>query len=149
MFTHQHNNTKYRITFEHFNPAVEGPKQNVSELSPGTLCVIETDNQMVALAHSRLHPKAQFCRSTGRKVSLGRALLMLFPGEENKAVRRDFWYQYFAVSPLSLRRMSTVKFSPHTHNEDMNNGRHDVSESSQSEVNSTVPTDSRVVASPQ
>ena len=47
---------------------------------------------LVVLANTYCSAKDNFCRATGRKISLGRALLKAFPDKED---RRFIWQQYF------------------------------------------------------
>jgi hypothetical protein len=77
----------------------------------GTTCLIRDGNSpspgdgtfpVVATGDARLHPNDTFCKETGRKVALKRALLSfeqtMRPGEGNsstaKAIRRAFWDAY-------------------------------------------------------
>jgi hypothetical protein len=58
----------------------------------GTLCETAIDGQTADAALTQLHPKDNFCRATGRKVSLARAIAAL-----PKAVRTAIWRRYWEV----------------------------------------------------
>ena len=50
-----------------------------------------------------LSPGDRFCKNTGRKISLGRALEKLFPDHKNYLARETAWQEYFNESPKRLR----------------------------------------------
>lgn len=66
-----------------------------------TICNIKRGEHIVASAMAECHPKDNFCKDTGRKLSLARALQILFPNKKGKkrskatqAQRRVFWDAY-------------------------------------------------------
>jgi len=67
-------------------------------INDGTVCTIflqkEDGKEMVANESSHLHPKdlGKYCKKTGRKIALGRALRHLYP--ESKQFRQEIWKQY-------------------------------------------------------
>lgn len=61
----------------------------------GTTCFIKCADDEVAIGRTNLHPSDNFCRETGRKLALTRALHVYFGAYENKAFRRACWNCYF------------------------------------------------------
>ena len=66
-----------------------------------TICEIKRGDRVVALGAAECHPKDNFCKNTGRKLALSRALKILFPSKEGKkrsraiiARRQVFWDAY-------------------------------------------------------
>lgn len=66
-----------------------------------TICKIMRGDKIVAEGMAECHPKDNFCKDTGRKLSLARALQFLFPNKKGKkrskatqARRRVFWDAY-------------------------------------------------------
>lgn len=104
------NGVTHKLRFHHHNPKdpkflerLSGsPEENNSML--GTVALLERSVgegeekawTMLAIGKSLLHPNdyLMYCKETGRKISLARALLYAFPGDENKELRRIAWQQY-------------------------------------------------------
>ena len=66
-----------------------------------TMCKILRGEKIVAEGMAECHPKDNFCKDTGRKLSLARALQTLYPNKKGKkrskatqARRRVFWDAY-------------------------------------------------------
>ncbi len=65
-----------------------------------TVCEIKHGYKTVAIGAAECHPKDNFCKETGRKLALARALQILFPNKRKKrskvvqARRRLFWQAY-------------------------------------------------------
>jgi len=66
-----------------------------------TQCTIWRGDRMVADGFAECHPKDNFCKATGRKLSLSRALQMLYPNKKGKkrskatrSLRQTFWDAY-------------------------------------------------------
>ena len=66
-----------------------------------TICNIKRGDEIVAEGMAECHPKDNFCKDTGRKLALARALQILFPSKKGKkrsiatrARRRAFWNAY-------------------------------------------------------
>ncbi len=66
-----------------------------------TECVVYIGTTMVGDGYAIVHPRDNFCRKTGRKISLGKALLDSFPGRELKPARRHIWTEYLKKFPPS------------------------------------------------
>jgi len=54
-----------------------------------TICKIYRGDWIVAEGMAECHPKDNFCKDTGRKLSLARALQTLFPNKKGK-ITRDY-----------------------------------------------------------
>lgn len=63
-----------------------------SNNQPQTTCYIKDDDEVVATGIATLSVKDNFCRNTGRKISLARAMER-YP----TSVRKVFWDAYFAM----------------------------------------------------
>ena len=81
---------EFRVRFHH---------ENV--VNRYTICRIERGGKIIALGTAECHPKDNFCKDTGRKLSLARALQFLFPNKKGKkrskatqAKRQVFWDAY-------------------------------------------------------
>lgn len=76
--------------------------------STGTFCKIydNTTSFSEPLVESSCicNPNERFCKNTGRKISLGRALHKLFPGgRDGRKARAIAWAEYFKESPKRLK----------------------------------------------
>lgn len=61
-----------------------------------TGCQIEHENKSPSYGDAAYcHVTDTYCRNTGRKIALARALHKGFGGEDNRDIRRMFWKQYF------------------------------------------------------
>lgn len=49
----------------------------------------------IAQGRARCHPNDNFCRATGRKLALARAVTAAYPGHEAKPLRAAIWKHYF------------------------------------------------------
>lgn len=81
---------EFRVRFHHSNIAFRY-----------TICNITRGDKIVASGMAECHPKDNFCKDTGRKLSLARALQMLFPNKKGKkrskktlSLRLLFWDAY-------------------------------------------------------
>ena len=88
---------EYQVRFRHENT-----------FNRYTVCKIFRGDEMVAEGVAECHPKDNFCKGTGRKLSLSRALQMLCPNKigkkrskATKAKRQLFWDAY-ALSVADL-----------------------------------------------
>ena len=73
-----------------------------------TICEIKRGDWIVATGAAECHPKDNFCKGTGRKLSLSRALQTLLPNkkgkkrsEKTRSLRLLFWDAY-ALSVADL-----------------------------------------------
>lgn len=89
MFKVQIDEDEYEVTFRH-SPRERGTYY------PGTDCKIQNINSdgWVRWGATSLHPKDNYCRNTGRKMSLARAMR---EGKFTKDDRKLFWDKYFEV----------------------------------------------------
>lgn len=88
--------TQYWIKFRH-----ERKDPNGEASRDKTACFIMSGEIEVASAVVICHPNVQFCRASGRKFALAKAISRLFPSdrkemsykewEENKLKRQQFW----------------------------------------------------------
>ena len=83
---------EYEIMFRHSQVRENYPGR--FGISGSTICFITVseNHPEVAVGAALCSSKDNFCRATGRKISLGRALLKAFPNKED---RRYIWEQYF------------------------------------------------------
>jgi len=84
------NRREYQVRFRHSNAVFRY-----------TLCEIMRGDKVVAFGAAECHPKDNFCKNTGRKIALVRALQILFPTKRGKkrsraiiARRKVFWDAY-------------------------------------------------------
>lgn len=85
------------IKFTHYNPAKEGQLPSGELEGFGTECMISKANMSpLALGETFLHPLDfnSYCKETGRKIALRRALANLGIGKAERAV---VWNTYFAT----------------------------------------------------
>ncbi len=82
---------EYKISFNHYNP----PKPERAN----TQCSIEWETGHY-LGSAIVHPKDTYCKETGRKLALRRALLA---GGFSREQRKLFWaaYRYRRAAPLA------------------------------------------------
>lgn len=75
--------------------------------STGTFCKIydNTTSFSEPLVESSCicNPNERFCKNTGRKISLDRALHKLFPAGYGRKSRAIAWQEYFKESPKRLK----------------------------------------------
>lgn len=96
----------YEISFEHSKPLTDEEKALVGNKfvraadKPRrmTTCYISLNGETIFHSHAVCSCLDNFCKATGRKVSLASALLGTFPDFEDKDVRRVFWAEYFKRS---------------------------------------------------
>lgn len=82
-----YNGKLYRIGFKHFNKSNSVRRTECSiyeELAPRELNELVSDD-------SFCHDSDNFCKATGRKLALGRALVRLTP---DKGMRHTAWMAY-------------------------------------------------------
>lgn len=92
-------NKPYRVSFKH----------NGFDDSQDTLCVIrDEDGEIAGIGQAFLNPLDNFCKATGRRVSLKRAL----EGFSNES-RRTVWTQYFKEHK-DLQKREDIRLSPET-----------------------------------
>lgn len=58
-----------------------------------TYCKIRIEDFVTAMGSAECSFNDNFCRNTGRKIALSRALIKLFPDDRDK--RKLFWDAYF------------------------------------------------------
>jgi hypothetical protein len=85
MFTIEIDEVEYKFSFKHHQDA---------EPHAYTACYVVKDNTkgISFNYYAWLHPHDRYCRETGRKVALTKALKDLFP--DNKAARAAVWNMY-------------------------------------------------------
>jgi hypothetical protein len=71
----------------------------------GTSCDIRENGETVAVGFSTRHPRDQFCRATGRKVSLTKALADSGLSRDERA---QVWREYLFVP--NFRQFSNFNF---------------------------------------
>jgi hypothetical protein len=74
--------------------------QNGQEFLNGIVCTITCDDKIIAKGISSCSRNDIFVNSVGRKIALGRALQLMYPGNE-KSKRTIIWDEYFRLSPKS------------------------------------------------
>jgi len=81
---------EYQVRFRHSNVVFRY-----------TICEIMRGDKIVASGAAECHPKDNFCKDTGRKLALSRALQIIFPNKRGKkrsratqARRQVFWDAY-------------------------------------------------------
>lgn len=84
MFKVQIDEDEYEITFRHFSKTSH---------SPGTSCFIQK-GAFIRIGETILHPKDNYNRNIGRKMSMARALKEGFFTKEQRTL---FWDKYFEV----------------------------------------------------
>ena len=62
---------------------------------PDTVCTIEVSWRVPSVGKAHVHWKDQFCKDTGRKIALSRALGNIFFSKEQKKL---FWKAYFKLT---------------------------------------------------
>lgn len=70
------------------------------------------DDKVLIVHQEHCSPQDNFCYDRGRREALKKSLEKLFPNIEEKPIRRDFWYSYFAsqiCSKLSLKPLEWRK----------------------------------------
>lgn len=106
---------KYQVSFAHLKAVP--PKGDIKLVPYGTKCIISAMSgkhlTTIATGYSRVAHNDQFSRSTGRKMSLHKALVSVWPESKvvynpesgvqktiapkgNRAKRTAFWKTYFA-----------------------------------------------------
>jgi hypothetical protein len=96
------NGKDYRVFFTHHNPA--------QDAVGGTLASIESadendENFECYEGYAQLHPSDNFCKETGRKLALARALA----GTEFTGLgRATVWHEYFKRSPKTERLAAEI-----------------------------------------
>jgi beta-mannanase len=85
----------YYVDFQHENHTQDAPGLFETPES-STTCTISIGEEVVNRGKATLCRKDQYCRATGRKVAMTRALKS-FP----KQVRKEFWATYFKASNKS------------------------------------------------
>lgn len=88
------NNKEYRVRFEYHWPV---QKQNGEVFNIGTTCHINDDVQGDAFCN----PNDDFCKETGRKLSLARALKALGLSKDE---RRIFWAEFFRLRNKNYKK---------------------------------------------
>jgi hypothetical protein len=97
------NSGSYKTTFifDKTTKVVEGRKESI--YTGGTLCLIEkldADNKITETvrAYAKLNPKDKFCKKSGKKTALTKALKILSPtvsrtkrSDSDKEFRKSFW----------------------------------------------------------
>lgn len=79
---------EYSVSWTHYNNHIEGRNKKGSQ----TLCNIVFPNGEVYSGIARCSKRDNFCKDTGRRISLERALTIF----NDKRVRRIFWKTYFS-----------------------------------------------------
>ena len=77
----------HRVKFDYFNSSMRNDKYGIA-----TICEIDNSFEFwdgIAICSKN----DNFCRNTGRKIALGRALQKLYPDDRSK--RKPFWDAYF------------------------------------------------------
>ena len=78
----------FKVKFGHYNPS--NPKKHKRV----TLCdIYDEGNNVVATEFALCSKDDPFVKDMGRKISLGRALKVLYPNDPN--TRKMFWDAYF------------------------------------------------------
>jgi hypothetical protein len=87
MFKVTINNNEYEVKFRHYH-------RDFDDKYPGTACFIVGVDGFIRVGETLLHPKDNYDRNIGRKMSMARALKeSRFP----KGIRKMFWKEYFEV----------------------------------------------------
>ncbi len=74
----------------------KGIKSMISVMNIKTRCIIKQSDEILAVGETLCSQNDNFCRETGRKISLARALKELYPTQKEK--RAEFWAEYRIMS---------------------------------------------------
>lgn len=102
----------YLVEFQHERNVPDAKKEKCTAVSVCRVYSGEFESAhdlckqaVVATAEAWTSKSDNFCKSTGRKIALARALKKLFPNaddikvtQENRDTRRAFWEEYFKVT---------------------------------------------------
>lgn len=92
---------KYRVSFVHFDKNDFKITANTDSVpyEYGTFCKISEMNDTInAVGLSLVSKHDRFCRATGRKIALAKALKKT---NFNKKVRTALWKSYFKICPIT------------------------------------------------
>lgn len=103
---------RYRIGFRHqTQPVPQGFGMTFSKqlLDRHTLCTLRDENgEIVNVGRAFLNPQDNFCKATGRRLALKRAI-EYFSYED----RKDIWEQYFREH-TDLKRSESLRLTQET-----------------------------------
>ena len=98
---------QYRLTFKHEVFSEPAPRHDGGAAQAITRCMISPQSSSnmswmapLAMGEAFCSVEDPFCRATGRKVALARALRKLF---SDKGARRDAWGQYLGQTGILTR----------------------------------------------
>lgn len=87
-------NTQYKVTWRHGN---KEPEPELGSKICECFIVNTSDESIFGVGYSYCHPKDNYVKETGRKMSMNEALLQMF----DKVDRDVFWKSYFNRNNVS------------------------------------------------